>query len=413
MTTLSRSARLGVMPHAPSSTTATLPEAFVAEARETISVFCSYVDRLLEGSPRPIGRATDLKLVLGVRMSLAWQIFKITQIEDTLDAVTYIPRPDAMKRLLAAAEDAGFSKEAVWELTGAYERFAEFVNHHAGDRGSFDAMIAALGGQAAEQVDLRDRRAAFRAESNIWGVQSRMLYRCVVRHRSEDVSSDNVVLVSGSMGLRALRRVPSLPLIRRAIVLKGRSSEAQLRQPNHPIKLLGEFCTHPTPVIETTEIGGPSHEMLQFSGVGQTSRIDCFVQEEFRGLKVDDDTEGLSTGAFVHSPCEHLVLDMLLPEGWCDPVTAAARTYGNVAFVEQAALRSDELLMPSKETVRHLGTSIDALHDKLFPRAPQLVRHVLKDQGWVNTEFDIFRCVVRYPILHSAVEVSVDFIDQE
>lgn len=412
MASLSSTARLRVMPRAKPSTTtsepAALPEVFVIGARDTISCLCTAIERLLKTSPTNVARATDLQAVLGVRMSLAWQIFKIAQIEEPLDTVTYIPRPDSMKKLLTAADEAGFSKEVIGDVDAAYEKFTAFVGRHAGDRGSFDAMIAALGGQAAEQVDLRDRRAAFRADSNIWGVQSRVLYRCAIRQRSEDNESDTAIMIFGCLGLHALRRVPSLPLMRRVIVLKERNKEESYEQTQQPVKVLTDFCSRPIPRIETSQVGGPFHHMLQLNGVGQTARIDCFALDEVPGLATGGQT--WSAAAFIHSPCEYLIQDFLLPSGWCMPETAVAKTFGNVAFVEQAVRRSDDLLMPAKETVQYFGTSIDALHDPLFPRAPELVRHVLKDKGWFETEFDVFRCVVRYPILHSAVEVVVGLV---
>lgn len=383
-------------------------EAFETEARGTVGVFHAAVCRLFTESPHTISRATDVKKLLGVGVSPAWQVFKIAATADPLDTVGYIPRPEAMAKLMAAFEQAGFDKGNIRRVEEAYAGFVDFVNHHAGDRGSFDAMVAAIsGGGAGEQVELRDRRAVFRGNANIWGVQSHVLYRCVVQHLHESDPAQQVgTIVAGCIGLRALRRVPPLPIVKRLLITKGEGREDAYEQVHRPVTVLTDFCSHPVPQLETQEVGGPFHEMVQIDGIGRTAGVDCFIQDEGPSIPFQPDY-AYSAASFIHSPSEYLILDMLLPVGWSDPATARARTFGNVAFTDKAITRSHELLMPAKETLQYVGTSVDALHDRLMPRAPELVRHVLKDRGWQQSEFDIFRCVVRYPILHSLVEVSV------
>ena len=98
---------------------------------------------------------------------------------------------------------------------------------------------------------------------------------------------------------------------------------------------------------------------------------------------------------------------LLVPRGASNPASVRVGTYGNASNVDSAMSCASELLMPTRETGVHLGASLDSLQSPEVARCPQLMRHVLNQNGWASIEFDLYRCRVRYPILHTAISLTV------
>jgi len=104
---------------------------------------------------------------------------------------------------------------------------------------------------------------------------------------------------------------------------------------------------------------------------------------------------------------------MLVPEGWSHPGTVQVATYGNLRDCDRAWNRSDADHIPVTETIAHVGQDLDRLQTPLIPNCPAMIGEVLRGLGWEKTRFDLYRCVVQYPILHAGVATRVDAIGRE
>lgn len=379
---------------------------FEQEARVVLTSLRTAMGRMLAAVPGQPTRPTDLKETLDIRFSLAWEAFKVAQATDPFQVAAYIPRAEAMAKLFDAAKARHVKAGVITALEEIYADFLQLVQRHAGERSTFDAMVAALGGEGSEQIGLKDRRAAFRVEANLWGMQARVWHKLTIGNAGPTDPVADAIAVTGCIGFHALRPVPPVPLFRRFATSEKHGPQGPITEAVEAPNVLKEFCSRPTPVVSVIADGAAVNDVFQPDGVGRTALIDCYVRQQ--RLAIPFHGEHFWTHAsFVHTPCEWMVMDMLVPAERWNSASASVRTFGNVANVPQALTCDPNLVMPTREVVRHLGTSIDALFDPLLPRGPELVRYVLAGMGWSEMEFDIFRCVVRYPILHSVVSIEI------
>jgi hypothetical protein len=64
--------------------------------------------------------------------------------------------------------------------------------------------------------------------------------------------------------------------------------------------------------------------------------------------------------------------------------------------------------MPVKESAVYSGNDLRAFETADIPRYPDMLRSVLDQHEWSNTTYDIFRCRVKFPIMHSLVHMRAD-----
>jgi hypothetical protein len=82
-------------------------------------------------------------------------------------------------------------------------------------------------------------------------------------------------------------------------------------------------------------------------------------------------------------------------------------THGELTTLENLVRQVPNLELPIKETPQYLGTDLAALNTPALPRYAEMMEQLIGHMGWRGTEFDIYRCVVRYPILHTLVHLSI------
>lgn len=365
------------------------------------------VGALLHTAPVPIERATDLQRALDVSTAIAWQLFRLGTAESAFAATEFVPRAGSMRRLLDGAREHGFLPEAIAEAEAAYQAFDAMVLHHAGDRDTFDAMVAPLGEQVNGQIELRHRRAAFRGNVQVWGFQADTVYRALLCRPTSPTTPEQVAVIAGFVDLRQLRPTVPVPLLRRKVFVEQHGDVQQFDVSARGPFLLDEFSTVSPAALDAKNEQGAIAETLTLQGVGRASSQTCFLTDTIlQGFTRPQDVP-FSMGLLNCVPCETLVIDLLVERGRSDPHGVRVRTYANPSNVDSAMTRSDQFLMPTREAAQHLGCSIDALQAAEVAQCPAIVRHVLARNGWADVEFDVYRCRVRYPILHSAVSLEV------
>lgn len=60
------------------------------------------------------------------------------------------------------------------------------------------------------------------------------------------------------------------------------------------------------------------------------------------------------------------------------------------------------------ETVTHLGRGLHDMHTPDVPRYGEMLRYTFDRLGWDPKRFDVFRCRVHYPVMHSVVSMRFD-----
>lgn len=383
--------------------------AFSAECRPVLLSLRSAFRKLIAASPTPVNRATDLHRVLGVRASLAWQIFRAARADDLFACVEHIPLPDATQKLLEAARQRGFQADAILAASAAYLRFDELVLHHAGDRASFNTMISALtpgpGERADDRTDLAVRRAAFRANSQLWGLRSSLSYRCLIGDAHLPGIPLPRFIIQGSRGLRALRPARGLPVCRRTTSFTLAGDPKEFAADIASSSLLEDFCSVDLPRITTKFRGSFAHDYVSFVGVGLAANLDVFIATTFHDHPISDEPS-LGVTSMIRVPTEEYIADMIVPAGTLDTASSTTRTFGCMEDVSAAETADEEYQLFHTRPATYLGTDLDALNDPAFPRCPELIRFMLRGIGMNHARYDIFRCRVRFPMLHTCIALD-------
>ena len=379
-------------------------DARLDQAHVVLSALRDAARGLVESSPTPIRRAADLHRALGVDAPLGWQFFRVAMVVDPLAAVAYVPRAGSMQKILRQAEKGGWNAASLTAMAKAYEAFESFVREVAGTRGHFDAMIGALGNEAAEQIQARHRSAAFRANTRVWGVQVRTHYRAWIAYPGSRPRTEHSVAVIGWVDLRRLRLETVLGMRRGFMQDAGGGPAGDLSR----TQVLEEFTTPPIPSPTTlAEANGASCEIVRFDRQQPGTPANFFGYQRFEN--VYDDEHQLWWGMKILStlPAEVLLIDMLVPRGWADAATARVSTHGNLADVQSMYSETETFKLPASEEVQRLGSDLQALHTPDVPRCPELLGSVLQSIDCTHRDFEILRCRVRYPILHSLIWLKV------
>jgi hypothetical protein len=383
--------------------------AFESEAREVLARLMVTVARLLASSKAPLPRATDLQRALHIRAPLAWQVFRWATADDPFATVAFIPNPEAMSKVLAASTRAGFDKRAIAGLERAYAELGTFIEHQAGDRGTFDAMIAALGNGAAPQVDLKHRRAAYRANMQIWGMSARSMYAACIYHANDSASYASVV-IKGFVELRALRSLSSIPLSKRYMQVQ---QSGVVMQPASEFIVLEDFCSDMGRSIQSVRYDNEIRESLHLKGVGRSSRTTVFIAVCVRHLPLTDpDDDLLAVGCSIQVPCEEIILDLLVPGHRSTRATPNVRVTGTIDDPMKAVNRQNtpDFRMPGHCTGKFLGSSFEVLRSPELPSCPELLRAAVRRVGWEGDRYDIYRSRIRFPVLHTYTSLEATML---
>lgn len=379
--------------------------AFTGEYERCIRSLRGALRRLLRAMPFPINRATDLQQALGIRAPLAWQVFRFTNAKESTAEISNLPLPDAMDRFLAASDKLRICTVEVAAVRERYREFDKLVIRHAGDRTTFDAMVSGLTQEACEAVDLKARRAAFRAAASLWGMQACMTYRCLIGDVAEKGREPLSAIIQGARQVRALRANRSIPVCRRTITLTKASHPDEWVPDALAIGLLEDFCSPNLPRITTKVRGSVAHDFIELSDVGLTARTDVFLATKL-GFALEDNDNQLGVTSMIRMPTEEFVADLLAPAGTMDPKSAIVRVLGCMEDVSAAETASNEYLLPSDHKAEYLGRDLDALILEGLPRCAELIRFVLRDMGRLRREYELFRCRVRFPTLHTCIALD-------
>ena len=369
-------------------------------------------------------KAADLQRALGIGNTLAWQVYKLAHARDPLAEASSVPRAGGMKRLFEAAAQRGVPAKHIEASTAAIQEFDELVKVHAGDRAAFDSMVSGLTEEGSQLVDAQQKRAAFRANSHLWGVQARTQLKCTILNPSlASTTSLDLVQLQGYVNLRRFRRaVPLLvsgirlmdddkhdilpPYRREPLAGDGAAAQGAL--------LLAEFCSQPPPEIRIlrSEAGDVQTELVA-CGVGNESAVTYMVGDVVRsvpGPYSDDTRPGLESHAWVRVPAEVLIHDVLVHEELFGSLTPKTSVYGNHDRSPGASAfdRSEANPLGVKESTIYMGKGASVLQTLDVPRYPEMAQYAFDRLGWDGEKFDVYRCRVAYPVMPSSVVVRFD-----
>lgn len=309
-------------------TTSEIEGGFGLAAEQTIRSAQAAFAALIADAGLGGSRAVDLARMLKLDKTLAWKLTRFTDVTDPCTAFKHLPGQGGVEIVVKAAGSLGVPTKRLEEVRQADSELRGFVRRHAGDRRTFEAMLA--GARPDPRAEAEERKAFFKAGSAIWGVRAKaQILTLALRPSQDDDTRLDCVQVSGFVDLERLR--PDVPwVIRRLRVHEddGSQSEPFVREPldpagaptiegvDRPLSLMTEFCTQPLPEInQRLGASGWLYDELAPGDVGRKGATTVIAGERYHGAlprhRSDDNTEGRYI-LTIRTPVEHVQLDLLL-----------------------------------------------------------------------------------------------------
>lgn len=369
-----------------------------------------------------IARPHHLQRAIGIDKMLAWRIWKVIHEPEIFDAVPHLPQASALGRFFKAMELHGAGSAMVEDARGAISDFNDVVQLHAGDRAVFDMMLAASTDNAQQEMSRAQQRAAFQANSFLWGIQAHAQVATAIIHPNDD-DPDRVDLVSARGFLRLRRIKDDLPWTfgRFRCVSHQDDGSVELSatpidppEPGAdgsglpPVPLLRDFCTSPIPVVRRTlSKDGFIEDTLVGTPAGNTAATDIIVADlgASAAPRYTADDGRASTKIKIHTPIEHLYLDLLLHRDLVPDEPPRLAVFSDLRHTGDVPKLTHQQLKPSG-AIYHLGSAAESVFDPDWPGCAKLVDHLLTKLKWDAAEFQVYRLRMEHPIMPSLVEVS-------
>jgi hypothetical protein len=390
------------------------------EAVDVLGRMQSAMRDLIKATPGMTKRAADLTRTLGIHSKLAWQVHRLAHADDPLTQVGNVPGPASIERFLEATAKRGAPASRVEAVRAAQREFEDLIRAHAGNRGEFDSMLSGFSTGGSEQMDLSHKRAAFKAQSHIWGLQADTHLSIALFHAAED-DQFTAVYFRGFLGLRWLRR--DAPWIVSRVhppdatgAMKEDSFAAEALDPAGEtvpgISLVREFCTLPLPRFRSVL---PHSDLinveLEKTGLGKSSAMTCIFGNILRraGSRFRDQerTQQIEQ-TIVRVPSQVLIRDILVHQDVFGEISPEVVVYGDQRGGDLTPSKRPCDRLPLREAVVYLGRGLSVMQTPEVPRYIEMIDYACNRMGWDAKKFDVYRCRVEYPVMPSSVVVQFD-----
>lgn len=371
---------------------------------------------VLGAVPRSRPGPQELARSLGVDKVLASRVLKAVRHHDPLSAAHDMPGPEPLRRVVRAAGERGATGAAVARAEHAIDAFDSLIRERVGDRTLLEAMLSAWIPEARREFELRRKQSAFKAMSQLKGVQARTLVATVVLHPGQNGDKIDIVWVSGMVGVHRVRpgsvvrltsrRVNDPSRGRRPMTLGG----TEITHPDHVV--LRDFCSSPTPTFNAEIRGETVFYTLAGDAFGASASVDAMFGE----VNYDEIDRYVPAGsgklgyffAEVVPPAEVLQFDVIVHRDLYpkqDPRLLIYDTsFEGVASPNDRGRDADRLDM--LEGVEPLGEGLARARSTDVPRYSEMIRHVFDSVTWDPREFRGYRVRIDYPLYGSQVTVA-------
>ncbi len=406
-------------------------DAEIHEVLESVRLACQgFIKAVAQatGAGSAMKKATDLQRALAIPGTLAWQVFRVAHSRNLIAAADTVPGMKAIRRLVRAAEQQGVSPQSVAELTRSATRFEDLVRDVAGSRRTFNSLVTGLNSEPDWKDEVHYRRAAFEANSHIWGTQVGTKLVTLVFHPSSPQRAD-MLAISGAVEICRIRGDAPIELCSTAAYsdyLRGPKSEAIVSL-GHQLTsnditapgctLLTEFGTQPLPKVHTL-VNDRGHLVVELEpeDLGQRHAVTAFVAELYRPdvpRYQEEEEPTLGASVLIKAPIRTLIVDLIIAAGTHGTTLPAPRGYmianpRGDPILFGGVLDKHQKRILEHCSVAHLGQGSHMLDTTDVPGYPQMFREVCRQLGWNPALFHAFRCRVEYPIMPSSVVVGYD-----
>jgi hypothetical protein len=367
------------------------------------------VSDLLSGAGLGGARPTEVGRILGVDKTLAWKMSRFSESTDLLKAVKHIPGTGGIEIMLKAAQDKGVAPDRINAVRDADRAFRDFVRQRAGDRRSFEAMLAA--GGRDERIELEERKAYYQSGSAIWGVRARMqMLTLCLRPSSTIPDRIDVLQLSGFLDFERLRA--DVPWIIRRLWTSDTEATTDndfKRSPLCPEASVGnslpvvpDFCTHPLPQInQFTGDNGVIYDEIAPGPVGKHGSLTCVTGELYTGAIPLHRSAENTFGRYelvLRTPAEWVMFDIYLHED--------LRHFSDFRYSVFGLLEDRPGVGVGKSHKQPIMGPVDAMRlgeppitqSNRYGDYARLLDHAIERAGWGSIEsFRGYRSELEYP----------------
>lgn len=385
------------------------PGSFTSGARQKLRDAQAALVDLFAGTGLAGARPTEVGRTLGLDKTLAWKIVRFMEGTDPAEAARHMPGSGGVEIVLKAARKQGATSEQIKAVREADRVLRAFVEQHAGDRRSFETMLAS--GGRDERIDSEERRAFYRAGSAIWGVRAKVQFLMLALRPSEDTDGMlDAVQISGLIDFERLR--PDVPWIIRRLRAASDSGKGLSfkREPLDPagktgptVPLLPEYCSSPLPELQQfTASSGWVYDQIAPGPVGRRGALTCITGEIYRAAlpyRRSPDNTTARYALTVRTPVEGVLFDLLLHRDLDHFKGAETRVHGLLEDRPAASgSQSDSGSLAPPTRTASLG-SPPVLQTPRIPGYAQMIMDGIERVGWGSAaDFRGYRSEISYPV---------------
>ncbi len=372
------------------------------------------IKAVLEPVQRSAPGPQALARALGVDKVLTSRVLKAIRSRDPMSATHAMPGPDPLRRLVKAAAKKGAAPGPVAEAGRAIDSFEILIRDRVGDRSLLDAILSAWVPEARREFELRRKQSAFKAMSQLKGVQAEGLVAVAVVGPSSEAGLLDVVWINGLAGVHRVRPGVGVKISTRRMSAPGTPRRQPRALDGRPIEdleglMLREFCSEPMPRMNVHRVGEVVHYTLGEEGFGPNAAVDVFFGEANMAELPRYIPRGESRKSYyfaeVATPSKILQFDVLVHESLYPGPEPSLRIYDTsfdgVASVNDPSREIDRLDM--LESIEPLGMGLGRLRSGVAPRYAEMMRHVMATIGADASRYRGYRCRIDYPVYGSQV----------
>lgn len=394
---------------------------FADEVRDAVQHLRMALAEVCSAVPgQPADRASQLASALDLDEGLAWKLLKVIRTSDPFEATRYVPGQSGAEIFLGAARQKRVAQEVIARASEAFAEFRRLISEHAGDRRSFDMMAAGQIQRDRVWADQIHRKGAFQHLSYLYGIQARTELRTYVLAPSPNSETYDVLAIRGFYGVRRIRE--SVPWRVSRVYAVDDAGEIRTTFDREPIDvdaaadprgdglpLVRAFCTSPMPEFRRVHRArGVDDYLLNDDRLGNAGQFTCVVGEILREAEPryrDARHNVLSLNANLRTPCERLVMDVLIHRDLFSRYEPSAAIYCDAFMRDPSEPFQPWDRMPMDETITPLGGGIAAVFTRDVPRYTELLSIALGRAGWDSEAFNAHRLCLAYPPVPTTVTV--------
>jgi hypothetical protein len=382
----------------------------------------SSLQEALDSIPNVPQRPQELARKLKLNGNLTSRLCAALRSHDPLAAMSLVPGPVPLRRLLRAASATGADQACVKRAHQAIEQFESVIREEFDDRAGLDGLLGMKVPEMRRRHELTAKQAVFRGMEAIKGISSDAASVTYLVHPSAGSAEHvDLVMVGGYFGLRRLR--PGVAIQFTAELGKtgsGAPANGAGDAGSEPVReslpgdmkdapLIREFCRPSDMTVTRENFGDLACYEVASSAIGRSSAIDVTLAEWYprRMTRLSRPANGRIRhfDATIEQPCKLFVFDLLLHKdvwpGAAFDLSIYDTTIKGTVDPNNERRKKDEFALA--ETLQPVGDGIDALRSSKLPRYVELHARVMERMGWQAQDFRAMRCQVAYPVYGSQV----------